>query len=309
MRIRTIRNALLLTLLAACATATAAPPPITVAVYDFRGEADAASYGSKVTALVTANLSTEPDLAMLERSDLNKELNEQAFGVSGLVSSEAAAKIGKITGAKVLVSGQVMKTGHDHLVLIATIVGTETGRLFAAKTEGGSDSLSDLTADLSRKISQTIAAQTTNLLAAVAESHAERLDRIIKGVTGTNRPSVSVSISYPMRGMNHSAPAEAEFGLLLLKAGFAVVDGKSDHKPDVEITGVDDNSEGPSRGGLHSFRTVLDVKVQERRSGNIIAYEHQEGSATDPTKAGADRQSQVNAVDAVAEHVLPVLAK
>src|SRR5471032_1684984 len=145
--------------------AQAAPPAaLTVAVYDFKGDADASSYGNNVTTLVTADLTTETNLVLVERAELTKALNEQAFGISGMVSSDAAAKIGQITGARVLVAGQVIKTGKDHLIIVANIIGTETGRLFADKVEGAADNLSDLTSSLSRKIAQTISDQVTNLV-------------------------------------------------------------------------------------------------------------------------------------------------
>jgi len=282
--------------------------PLTVAVYDFKGDGEAASYGNNVTVLVTANLTVETNLVLVERAELNKALSEQAFGIGGLVSGDAAAKIGQITGAKVLVAGQVIKTGNDHLILVANIIGTETGRLFADKVEGGVDNLSDLTTNLSRKIAQTINDQTTNLIVAAQESGAERLERIIKSVSGTNRPSVSVNIFTPNR-KGHCATAEGEFGAILLKAGFAVADANSDRKPDVKITGVADNSAGARQGGLFSGRSVIELKVQERRTGNIIVFDRQESTATDAARGGANRSAQVNAVDALAERILPLLAK
>jgi TolB-like protein len=288
--------------------APAEMPRLTVAVYDFTGNADAVNYGRNVTTLVTADLTMETNLVMLERAELNKALSEQAFGVSGLVSSDAAAKIGQITGAKVLVAGQVVKSGGDHLIIVADIIGTETGRLFATKVEGTPDNLAELTSDLSRKIAQTIITQTTNLVAMAAESHEQRLEQIVNSIKGTNRPIVSVNIVWPNR-KGHSASAEGEFGIILLKAGFTVVDANSDQKPDIEITGVDDVGTGPRHGNLFSARVVIELKVQERRSGDIIAFDRQESTATDVTRASADRSAQVNAVDALAERVLPLVAK
>jgi TolB-like protein len=291
------------------ALAQAAPQAaLTVAVYDFKGDADAASFGSQVTTLVTADLTTETNLVLVERAELTKALNEQAFGVSGMVSSDAAAKIGQITGAKVLVAGQVIKTSEDHLVIVADIIGTETGRLFADKVEGSADNLMDLTSQLSRKIAQTISDQATNLIAAAQESSADRLEQIIKGINGTNRPSVSVDVFTPNR-KGHCATIEGEFGVILLQAGFTVVDANSDRKADVEITGVADNSTGSRQGGLFSGRSVIELKIQERRTGNILAFDRQESSATDAAKGSASRSAQVNAVDAMAERVLPLLAK
>ncbi|HVU09533.1 MAG TPA: CsgG/HfaB family protein [Verrucomicrobiae bacterium] len=282
--------------------------PLTVAGYDFTGNADAKNYGESVTALVTADLTAATNLVMLERAELNKALSEQAFGVSGMVSSDAAAKIGQITGAKVLVAGQVIKVEANHLIIIANIIGTETGRLFASKVEGDPANLSELTSNLSQKIAQTISAQTTNLVAVAEESHEERLQRIIQGIKGKKRPAVSVNIVWPNRN-GHSASAEGEFGIILLKAGFTVVDANSDQKPDIEITGVDDAGMGPRRGELFSARVVIELKLQERRTGDIIAFDRQESTSTSTTRASADRSAQVNAVDALAERVLPLLAQ
>jgi hypothetical protein len=307
------------------------PPTLTVAVYDFTATSEtqvedkathwnaslwnaqretAHDIGPNVTALVTADLAAETNLALVERSELSKALSEQAFGISGMVSSDAAAKIGKITGAKVLVAGQVIKDGADnHLVIVADVIGTETGRLFADKVEGPADNLSKLTFDLSEKISQTISTQATNLVAAAVESHDQLLERIIKSINGTNRPSVSLNIFYSLGKGRHAETAEAELGLILLKSGFAVVDDSSDRKPDIEITGIDDTSAGSRQGELFSYRAVIQLKIQERRTGDIIGFDHQESTATDAAKSGADKSSQINAVDALAERILPLLAK
>ena len=305
----------------------AANPPKsapTVAVYDFRADADTATYARNVTTLVTAGLAGETNLVLLERGALSKALSEQALGLSGMVSSDAAAKIGQITGAKVLVAGEAMKIGDNHLVVVAHVIGTETGRLFAEMVEGAPDKLLDLTDELSRKIARTIGDQEANLIAPAQESSAERLARIIKGISGTNRPSVSLNIQWwqwwragpggmavfhetgPLR---ESTTAEGEFGTVLLKAGFTVVDAKSDRKPDVEITGMENSGEEPRQGDLFSCTDVMDLKVQERRTGKILAIEHLAGFATDSGRDAALAAAVANTTDAMAERILPILAK
>jgi hypothetical protein len=238
---------------------------------------------------------------------LTKALNEQAFGVSGMVSSEAAAKIGQITGAKVLVAGQVMKTSDNHLIIVAYIIGTETGRLFANKVEGAADNLTALTSDLSRKIALTITVQTTNLVTPEPESREDYLNRIVKNIHGTNRPSISVSI----QRYNHpyEPTIDGELGAILLTAGFKVVDGNSDHKPDIEIVGGGDMLALTSRGELFSCSYGLDVKIQERRTGVIIGFDHQESTATSTGQVAAFTAAQIKTVDALAERILPLLAK
>lgn len=297
--------------LTAGALADPAPAPLSVAVYPFGGKAEAVrhKFREKVTVLLTADLTTETNIIVLERAELNKELNEQAFGVSGLVSSDAAARIGAMTGAKVLVSGEVIVTGHDHLIIVADIIGTETGRLFAIKDEGEMDNLVELTADLSAKIARTIAEHATNLAATAPETSTARVERIVKSVTGANRPSVSVNIFWPSGEQRHATTAETEFGAILIKAGFTVVDANSDRKADVEIEGLEDHSEGPRKGQLFSNRAVIELKVQNRRTGEFITMDREESFASSSTRVGADRAAQVQAVDGLAERVLPLLAK
>ena len=293
------------------AGATEKPQPaLTVAVYDFTdADKNAGGFGGKVTTLVTANLTSETNLIMLERAELTKALREQAFNISGMVSSDAAAKIGQITGVKVLVSGQVIKTAENHLVIVARIIGTESGRLFTAKVDGDTNNLMSLTSDLSRKIAQTITDQTTNLVVAAQESSADRWERIIKGISGTNRPSVSISVVHINGKAWREATAEGEFGALLLKAGFTVVDSNSDRKPDVEITGGGCVSARSHHGGLYSSSYSLNVKVQERRTGSIIAFDFQESTATESGQTAASTAAAIKSVDVLAERILPLLAK
>lgn len=297
-------------LLATGGIALAASSPLTVAVYDFVDSTNnKAGIGAKITALVTADLAGETNLVVVERVQLGKALNEQAFGVSGIVSSDAAATIGQMTGAKVLVAGHAIRTEGSHLVIMATIIGTETGRLFSARVEGPANDLMQLTANLGLNISQTINAQAANLVAAAEESKADRFARIIKSIHGTNRPAVSVSILLASDRSSHCAAAETEFGALLLKAGFPVVEDNSEGKPELEITGVEFVHRGPRRGALFSSRAGIDLKVQERRTGNIVARDHQESDATDVARISANHSAQAEAVDALAQRILPLLAQ
>jgi hypothetical protein len=271
--------------------------------------------GLTVTALVTADLTAQTNLVLVERSDLAKALNEQAFDLSGMVNADTAARIGQVTGAKILITGQIIKTGDESLVLVADIIGTETGRLFADKVQGPATDIGNLTDILSEKISETINAQATNLVAITTESHNARLQRMATSITGTNRPSVSFTIYLPW-GVNKKTgrriecePVETEMGQILLKAGFPVVDGNSDTKPDLQITGVSDTSPGPRRGSLFTFDATLEVKVQDRHSGKIIAFERMENTATDVGNHVADRLARSNSADDLMEKILPLLAQ
>src|SRR5690242_6209292 len=81
---------------------------LTVAVFDFDSKDEAVrDLGPKIATLVNANLSAEPQIITVERAELDKVLGEHELGLSGSVSADSAAKVGQLTGAKVLVTGRV----------------------------------------------------------------------------------------------------------------------------------------------------------------------------------------------------------
>jgi TolB-like protein len=288
------------------------PQPLTVAVYDFTTTPDTSrDLGAKVTALVTADLSSETNLALIERAQLSKALSEQAFGLSGMVNSEVAAKIGQITGAKVLVTGQILRMDDQHIAIIANVIGTETARLFAVKVEGGSSGdLVKLTAELADKIAKTISEQEASLLAAPSQTREERVEKIVKSIQGTNRPTVFVSVVFLRAdAKGHSVASEDELGAILLKAGFPVVDQNSEQKPDLVISGVANYDVGTKHGELYTCAGETELKVVERKTGRVIAFERQESTVTDSSKRVANRAVQANAMDGLAERILPLLAK
>src|SRR6187401_1874154 len=83
----------MLSLVAPGALFCAEPPPLTIAVFDFDSrDGGASDLGAKVSALLAATLSAEPNLITVEREELAKVLSEQELALSGTVSSETAAK-------------------------------------------------------------------------------------------------------------------------------------------------------------------------------------------------------------------------
>jgi TolB-like protein len=308
MNLKNIKTPFILALLLTGIMAHADAPPLTVAVFDFNSNVGAV-LPKDITALVTADLSAKTNLVLVERAQLDKALGEQAFGLSGEINSDAAAKVGRLTGAKVLVAGRAIKAG-DQMVIVANIIGTETSRLYAAKVQGSAADLPALTDKLSEKIAQIISDQYTNLIV-VSEPHEARIDRIIKAVQGTNRPSVMISVADNLAGGRKSPNPDVitEFGLLLQKAGFTVVDENSSMKPDVQITGSVKCDWGATQGALIPCTAFVQIKVQERQSGDILALDRQQSEAVDIGKHSAAKAALLNATDGLAERILPLLAK
>jgi hypothetical protein len=265
-----------------------------------------------VPATLTADLSADPRFIIVERSDLRKILDEAALGLSGNISADSAAKIGRLTGAKVLVSGHVFKDpGEDSIVIVANVVGTETGRIFAKTAHGPRTNTVALLADLSKQLAQLILSESSNLLATPAESQQERIARIVAKIGGGKRPAVMFNIIEQVAKTDGTAhqTVQTELGLILQKAGFAVVDDKSDKRPDVVLTGNALASDGPRRGGLFSARAILELKAQERTTGKILTLETQQSDGLDVSKPTAARKALEQAADGLAERLLPVLAE
>jgi len=139
---------------------------LTVAVFDFDSKDESVhNLGPKVATLVNVSLSAEPQIITVERAELEKVLGEQELGLSGTVSPETAAKVGHLTGAKVLVTGRVFKTDTE-LFIVAKIIGTETSRVYGEMVKGRVDaSISDLSANLAKKIVADVTQKGDTLIA------------------------------------------------------------------------------------------------------------------------------------------------
>jgi hypothetical protein len=300
---------LVITLTAAAAAPGDGQKPITVAVFDFAtADASLREAGPKITALVTADLSADPHLVLVERTELNKSLQEQALGLSGNITADAAAKVGQMTGAKVLIAGHAFEM-EGHLVLIANIIGTDTSRLYVAKVEGSPSEMGQLASNLTQKIVQTITEQSANLMMDV-ESREERIARILKKIKGDKRPTVLLTFQEkPHAEWIRNYTVENELGYVLQKAGFSVVDEKSDRKPDLEITGHISDGWSAKKGNLFPRHTIIEVKVLERTTGRILAFDRQESAALDISADAATKMAQEKAADELAGRLLPLLAQ
>jgi len=298
-------------LLAAGAIAQAAANDVlTVAVFDFDSKDEAVSgLGPKVATLVNANLSAEPQIITVERAELEKVLGEQELGLSGTVNAESAAKVGQLTGAKVLVTGKVFKA-DDQTFIVAKVIGTETSRVYGEMVQGGSSAkLADLSSSLAKKIAAVVSEKGDTLVARV-ESREERVARLKKALDGKKLPVVSVKISERHYGPHIIDPAaETELSLILQQCGFTLADGNSTNPPAVEITGEAFSAYGLQKGNLISCKSRVEIKARDLATGNILAVDRQTSVGVDIAEQTAAKTALQNAADVLAERVLPKLAK
>jgi len=300
-------------LVAGAVAQTETQKPITVGILSVAGPRR--TLANNIVSLLTVNLSSDARFVVVDRSELDKVLEEQALGISGTITPDTAAKIGQLTGAQILVTGREFNAlnsgGADGLIVIANVIGTETGRVFSKTVQGSRTNLVDLVSNLSQQITQTIVEQSTNFIAGTPVSREERISQIIEKVKGGQRPAVSLKINEQTPDdLTAHQTAETEFGILFQKAGFTVVDEKSGQKADVLITGDAILADSPKAGKkLFSGHAILEIKAQQRTTGKILSLDRQEGVAVDISEAMAAKQALQNATDDLAERLLPLLAQ
>ena len=294
----------LLTILLALAAAQAKDPVLTVAVFDFESKDEAVrDLGPKVATLINATLSASDGLILVERAELEKALGEQELGLSGTVSADTAAKVGHLTGAKVLVTGRVFNVDKERMI-VAKIISTETSRVYGEISKAAtSASLSDQVAELAGKIAKTIASKGDTLVAKV-ETREERVEKLKKKLKGEKLPTVSVTIPETHFGTPVRDPAaQTELLLILQQCGFTIVDEKSKEKADVEITGEAFSALGLRKGNLVSCKSRVEVKVHDMSARNLITADRQTSVAVDIAEQTAAKTALQNAAADLAERL------
>jgi TolB-like protein len=291
-------------------TRAAAPQTLTVAVFDFESKDEAVrDLGPKVSTLLNATLSSEARLITVERAELDKVLSEQELGLSGTVSADTAARVGKIIGAKVLVTGRVMRT-ETELVIVAKVISAETSRVFGEMVQGAPNAaITGLATELAGKIVATIT-KNAEQLASVEVTREERLEKMKTALKGKHLPVVGVSITEQHVGRPVIDPAaETEVAHFLQDCGFVVVDEKSEQKPEFEIKGEAFSEFGLRKGNLQICRARVEIKVRERAAGQVVMVDRQTSVSVDIAEHTAAKLALQNAGLDLAERIALKLAK
>jgi hypothetical protein len=201
---------------------------IGVAVVEFSRVGADASLGdvsSQLYELVSERLSGAGTLRLVERGQLEKALTELKLNQTGLVEAGTASHVGQIIGARVFVSGKLMKAGDDWVCTVK-LIDTQTSEVSAlrvsAKPDQGVLGLADGVADAIVKRLASVAYAVGGASDAVSAAAIEGLRSRLAGHT---LPVVAVSIPERHLGTWVPDPAgENELVSVLTRAGYRVVD-------------------------------------------------------------------------------------
>ena len=204
-------------------TASLPVPTIAVLPFDSRGaRAQDENLGKSIAELLSVELATQGDFELVERAELDKILTELHLSATGLVDKETQLKLGQLTGAKILITGSVFRSGDNNYV-VAKLIGVETGKVLPAAANGGS-AATDLVSELAVKVAGQLTARSRQLMPRpkTALSVAGELSGTVKG----NGRKVYVKIAESISAPAIDPAAETELKKLLIALGFEVVEDR-----------------------------------------------------------------------------------
>ncbi len=206
-------------------------PPVTgipVAVLDF----DAASAGNpelgrQIAELLTAALSGLGEFTLVDRASLDRLLTEQELTLTGAVSTEQSIQIGKLVGAKVIITGKAFPLG-DKMFVTAKLIGTETSLVEGVLVKGGAGGdIGDMMMDLVEKVSERLMTRG-NKLVARDDITPDPLPQLKQRLAGKQLPTVAIVVTErhitPMPTRPIDPAVQTELKNMLLACGFKVVD-------------------------------------------------------------------------------------
>jgi hypothetical protein len=282
--------------------------PLTVAVLPFESSDEKfKGRAAEIPIVLSAQLSASPSLWMVEREDLDKILSEHTIKLSGLTDPAAAVEAGRILGAKLLITGRVIKNGEG-AILVAKIMSAETSRVFG-ETASAPDpgSLEKSVAELAEKIDRLVTKQRQTLVPPVP-TRADRIVKLKENLRGKTLPSVQIAVSEQDLSRPVIDPAvETELGKIVLELGGQVVDPKHGGKAEISIMGEAISQTGARRGQIVSARARAEIKAVREADGKVLVIDRETSVAVDIAEGVAGKSALQEAAITLAERILPKL--
>ena len=283
-----------------------------VAVLPFQDRSrEVAGQGKIVADLMFANLVTHPAIVLVDREDLETVLKEQEMNISGIVNPAQATQVGHIMGAKIIVTGNVIRVDKT-VYLVARIIGTETTRVLGASVNGNVDDPIDrLIERLAREVADIIVKDGDKLVAK-PPTRDNRIAALREKIGDKRLPTVMINIPEEHLSRRIIDPAaETEIAVFCTELGFKVLDNKlgERNEADILIIGEAFSERAVGIGNLISVKARVEVRAVDRRTGEVIAIDRQTTVAVDLAETIAAKNALQQAGAILAERLIPKIVK
>jgi TolB-like protein len=301
---------------AAPATQPTAPAaPVTVAVLDFQSSiANAPDLGKQIHEALTALLADEPSIRLVERVTLYKTIAEHELNLTGMIDPQQATQVGKLVGAKLLVTGKAFVLDKQ-LLISAKIIGTETTLIDGVLVKGPREGeVAAMVIQLAEKLAEKIRVSGSKLVAAPADT-ADPLADYRKKLQGRKLPIVALDIKEEHIGRDRAIdpPADTELRRMLSHCGITVIDTSETtlDKAGVELVlkGEAFSEYAANVGNLASCSARVEIKLVRRSDGKTLLAERTVARAADLSEQIAGKTALEKAANAMGLKVLAVLSE
>jgi hypothetical protein len=268
----------------------------------FNAEEEKDNIAAAAVDLLTIKLLTSEYVMLVERNEIDRIYDELKLSRSGIVNAAEANQVGRLSGAKLLVTGSVVRIDND-LYIIAKVMGTETSRLAGASVKGPANSdLSELVDKLAIELEKIFNNKASSLLPKV-ESEPDWVERIAKTFEGKALPTVTVQLE-SKNGTLDSAAA-TELVRLMKQLGFDVVAG--DHpnarRADLAVVGEAKSEFAYRRGDWVATRCRIDLQIRSQADGKVMASDSETCTVFDIAEQQAGKDGLQEAIRRLAERV------
>ena len=306
-----------------------------VAVLDFDAskakDSAVREWGAQVADLLTALLSAEPGLELVERASLERAVREHKLNLTGLVGEEDRVKLGRLVGAQFLVIGRLFPIDRN-VCLVAKLVSVETSRMTAEVVQGPmAGELAPLVKKLAGKLAGSLRRKAAVLLPKPREAPDVVADvRKALGRGGLPKVLVSVTESHVARRASGAAdPAAAtELVFVLKSCGFEVSEEASAKRivadwarrfladtgaelpsllagVDVVLVGQGFSEFGARTGDLVTCLARLEVQAVDTRTTRVLAIGRKTARAVDLAEGIAAKTALQKAASSIAAKLIP----
>ena len=305
---------------------------IPVAVLGFDAPSgEAGQIGELINDTIEVMLSDAGHFKIVDRSSLTQTLSEQGINLSGVTDTENALKIGRVVGAKLLVTGKVFELGESRM-LTAKVIGTETTLVEGVLVKGELDApLDKLVFELAEKVTEKIIAKGSALIA--SQDAADPVPALIEQLKGRELPVFAVVISEehrngPVPVIPPDPAVETELKMLLIRAGADVRDVHDNALADwvrqyseggnpawprtlegvnIIIIGEAFSESAGSMGDLRLASSRVEINAIARKDGRIVHADRATTRAVDLAEEIAGKTALEKAGRVIGERLLVYL--